>query len=506
MKINYRAYIPSAVSGAALIFCFPYFDLYPLAWVALVPFLVSLCGMTAGRAFKAGFVMGLFYFFGTVHWVYHSINHYGGVSFVPSLLVALLLAMYLSLYTAVFGALFSYRTKDSTIPAALVAPFFWVVLEYVRSFALTGFPWSIVGYSQYKFLPVIQIADITGVYGVSFLVVAVNGALADFFIAGRRRREKPLSQMSPTYVAHALLLVLLAASLIYGSYRLGEDRPGRPLKVSVVQGNISQNLKWDEKYKSDTLDIYRLNTMFARREAPSLIVWPETAAPFYFGYDKPYTEMMLRFQKALGTHLLFGAITVKGDRRLANSAILFTPNGETAYVYDKIHLVPFGEYVPLRKLLFFIDKITVGIGDYVAGDDHIRAKTPFGEFGTHICYEIIFPDEVRQSYRDGGDFIVTITNDAWFGRTPGPYQHFSFGVLRAVENRKPVVRAANTGISGFMDSNGRVLGKTGLFEAKVLTEEIKTDGTRTVYTRYGDLFVYFCIVITTMILMYSRRK
>lgn len=485
--------------------CFPRYDLYPLAWAALVPFLVSLHGMSRGKAFRAGFVMGLPFFFGTQYWVYHSINHFGGVSLVPSLAVALLLALYMSLYAGIFGLLFSSRINKTCLPALFLAPVFWVVLEFLRSYALTGFPWSSLGYSQYKFLRIIQFADITGVYGVSFIVVAVNGALADLFIVMKKRKAMPLFQLWPTYVGACILCVALASALIYGHGRLGEKRPGLGITVSMVQGNIRQDLKWDKSFQTEVIDIYKSLSYLANRDHPSLIIWPESAVPFYYGLDRERTEELVWFQRTLGTRLLFGAVTVKDDKRLANSAVMLAPDGSERYLYDKIHLVPFGEYVPLGKLLFFVNKLAEGIGDYEPGKRYVRAETPFGDFGTLICYEIIFPGLVRKFFKDGGDFIVTITNDAWFGKTPGPYQHFSFTSLRAVENRKPVVRAANTGISGYVDSNGRIRSSTSLFERTVLTEEIKTDSTKTFYSSYGDLFSYLCIVITVILLMNIRR-
>jgi apolipoprotein N-acyltransferase len=506
MKDFSRTYLPALISGIALVFCFPFFDLYPLAWVALVPFLVSLRDMPRARVFRAGFVMGIPYFFGTHYWIYHSINHYGGVSLIPSIAVALLLSMYFCIYTGVFASVFSRKIKTSSLPALFLAPVIWVVLEYLRANLLTGFPGALIGNSQYKFQYIIQIADITGVYGVSFLVVAVNGMLADIFISRKRLNEMPLFEMSPTYIGTGLLIILLAVSTFYGHFRIKQDRAGNNIKVSIIQGNIMQDQKWDRKYQKNVIDIYKSLSLAARPGNPDLTVWPETAAPFYFGHHKDLTDELVDFQKTLGKHLLFGAITVKGDNNLSNSAILLNPDGRTGYVYDKIHLVPFGEYVPLKKLLFFVNKFAEGIGDYLPGTDYSRAETPFGEFGTHICYEIVFPELVRKSYKDGGDFIITITNDAWFGMTPGPYQHFSYAVLRAVENRKPVIRAANTGISGFIDSNGRILDKTALFEKAVLTREIKTDATLSIYTKYGDLLSYFCMVITVILLMNIRRK
>jgi|Deesub1362A_J573_1020465.scaffolds.fasta_scaffold00045_52 apolipoprotein N-acyltransferase len=501
-----KPYLPAVVSGALLVLCFPVFDYYSLAWVSLVPFLVSLWEKTPRQGFKAGFLLGVVFFSGTLYWIYHSINHYGGVSLVPSLALVFLLSLYLSLYTGVFGWLFSLKIKTTPFPALFLAPVFWVVLEFARSYALTGFPWSSLGYSQYKFLSVIQVADITGIYGISFLVVAVNGAIADLFIIKKRRQEMPLFHMSPTIIGYGILLLGLIAVFGYGYYRLDQDRGEKTIRVSVVQGNIRQDIKWDPGFQRDVINTYKRLTTTASLHQPSLIVWPETAVPFYFGKDIRLTEELIEFQKNLEIPLLFGAITVKDGNRLANSAVLLDSTGEVSYIYDKIHLVPFGEYVPFRRILFFVDKIAYGIGEYVAGDKYLRAETPFGKFGTFICYEIIFPGLVRKFYKDDGDFIVTITNDAWFGKTAGPYQHFSMAVLRAVENRKPVIRAANTGISGFIDSSGRILSSTGLFKQQVLTANITTDRTRSFYSRYGDLFSYLCIIITVILLMDLRRR
>jgi apolipoprotein N-acyltransferase len=506
LKVNYRKYIPAFISGAALAFCFPVFDLSYIAWFALAPFLVSLWDKSPREAFKAGIVMGVPYFFGTQYWVYHSIANYGGMPLPASFSLVFLLALYESLFLGVFGLLFSRKIRETSLPAMFLAPVFWTVLEFLRSYALTGFPWSSLGYSQYRSLSLIQFADITGVYGVSFLVVMVNGSLSDLFIARKRRARMPLFHLAPTLSGYVLLFLALAAVVLYGNHRLGEEIPGSEVTVSVVQGNIEQDMKWDPAYQKSVTEIYKALTLDSLGNDPSLVVWPETAVPFYFEHDKELTGEMIDFQKSLGTRLLFGAITVKGPGKLSNSALLLNEDGALEHVYDKIHLVPFGEYVPLRKLLFFVNRLAVGIGDYLPGNSLERFKTPFGEFGTLICYEVIFPGLARKFFKDGGDFLVTITNDAWFGRTAGPYQHFSMAVFRAVENRKPVVRAANTGVSGFIDSNGKILSSTRLFERTVLEEKIITDRRRTFYSRYGDLFSYFCIVMTLVMFLYMRRS
>ena len=509
-KFN-RFYGPAILSGLLLFLSFPKIELYPIAWVALVPLLVYVYGKDKKSAFKAGLFFGIVYFFGTTYWIYHSINKYGSIPFVPSILLVLLLCLYLSMYPALFSFLYAAHIKKSDLPIMFVAPVFWTVLEFVRSYAMTGFPWSSLGYSQYKFLPAIQIADITGIYGISFLLIAVNGAFADILLLKQRKTERPLYSLIPTLGGFILLSVVLIATFSYGFYRLYQQRPGANIKAAVIQGNIEQDKKWEPSYQNAVIGAYKELSAAAAEEKPDIIIWPETSVPFIFGKDGALTEDLLSFQRQLDSYLLFGSVLTKdrsGSKTIAqkftNSAVLLNRDGNVSYIYDKIHLVPFGEYVPLRKFLFFIDKLVVGVGDYAPGDSYIRAVTPFGSFGTLICYEIIFPGLARKFYTKGGDFIVTITNDAWFGKTHGPYQHFSMAVFRAIENRKPVIRAANSGISGFIDSSGRILSQTELFKRTFSIRDLKTDKTLTAYTKYGDIFSYLCIVCSLLLLLKKK--
>ena len=496
-------YLPALLSGVMIVLAFPVFDFYLLAWVAFIPLLMSLWKKSPAEAFRSGFVFGVVYFFGTLYWIYHSINFYGGVSFVASISIVLLLCCYLSIYPAVFAYFFSSFIKKTRMPALLIGPVLWVVLEFVRSYVLTGFPWSSVGYSQYRFLQIIQISDITGVYGVSFLVLAFNCAVVDALLLKARIRKMPLFPLSYTIIAFIIFFAAVISSFGYGFWRLGQDRPGHPVKAGLVQGNIEQDKKWDPDFQKYVMDTYFSLSRDAARRSPDLLIWPETAVPFIFGEDKELTDQLVGFQEKLNSYLLFGSVlekkTTSGQVFMTNSVILLDKEGKKTFQYDKIHMVPFGEYVPLRNVLFFVDKLVAGIGDYLPGNEYIKAETEYGSFATLICYEIIFPGLVRKFYSTNGDFMVTVTNDAWFGKTAGPYQHFSMAVFRAIENRKPVMRSANTGISGFIDSNGRILAKTELFQRLVLTGEIKTDKTLTYYSRYGDLFSYFCIVISAIL-------
>jgi len=508
---KYYPFLPALISGLMLVISFPRFDFSGLAWISFVPLLFSLWKKDWRESFVSGFVFGMAYFFGTLYWIYHSINHFGGISFFSSIIVVVFLCAYLSLFPALFSVVFSLVYRKTRLPALFIAPIFWVCIEFTRSYALTGFPWSSVGYSQYRFLPLIQISDIAGIYGISFLILAFNGFITDLLLIREKVKEMPLFPLSYFMTGATLLLILMIGTFGYGFWRLHQDRVGKDLTVSVIQGNIEQDKKWEPIFQNEVVDIYTKLSEEAMKEHPSLIIWPETAVPFLFGSDIANTERLVQFQKQSRTSLLFGAVMIKKQSAestdLTNSAILLDKEGKKSYVYDKIHLVPFGEYVPLRKVLFFIDKLVVGIGDYIPGKQYLMADTGMGRFSTLICYEVIFPGLVRKFFTSGGDFIVNITNDAWFGNTAGPYQHFSMAVFRAIENRKPVVRAANTGISGFIDSNGKILVQSGLFDRQVLTHTLKTDSAMTFYTRFGDLFSFFCVVVSIILLgnIVSRR-
>jgi len=491
--------ILSIISGILLVLSFPPFDLYMFSWIALLPLLISLYGKSPKRAFFLGLLSGLVYFSGIIFWVFNPLYFYGGIPLILSIILVIALCVYLSLYVGVFSILFNYLLSRSRFPALFLAPVLWVTLEFLRTYAFTGFPWSILGYSQYKFLIFIQIADITGVYGISFLIMAINGALFDLLILPKRQIEMPLFERWPMFVGLVVLCLSIVISLSYGIWRLSINEGNHTIRASVIQGNIEQDRKWDVRFQREIIETYKGLSEEAALKSPSLIVWPETATPFVFGHDKDLTQEVTEFQKTLGIHLIFGSVTVKGvkdnEYQLANSSILLSPDGRVLSTYDKIHLVPYGEYVPLQRLFPFVKKLVVAVGDFTPGKEYVVMQTPFAQIGNLICYEIIFPGLVRKFAERGANLFVTITNDAWFGRWGAPYQHFSMAVLRAVENRAPVVRAANTGVSGFIDAKGRIKKKSDIFVRSVMTEDLKVGGfKKSFYSRYGDLFAFFCII------------
>jgi apolipoprotein N-acyltransferase len=504
--MNFRSLLLAAFSGLLLAVAFPSLDLHLLAWIALLPLFLALRGQTVRNGFWLGGAAGIVYFAGTVYWVTNSVHFYGGVPIVPAMLITLLLCAYLALYPAVFGAAAVHIRKNHPSLFFIAAPALWTALELARTFVFSGFPWSLLGYSQYLALPVVQITDITGVYGVSFLIVLVNAGLTEF-ITDRK-----------SYPGLIVVLVVMLFVLGYGSVklRLPEQRAG--IKVSVVQGNIEQDIKWDPAFQGKTLATYKQLTREALKEQPDLVIWPETAVPFYFSgvgpTDQALTADLGAFVKQNRVPLLFGSATyeVKPNRQIIgrNSAFLLSADGQVEATYHKIHLVPFGEYVPLKNVLFFVEKMVQAIGDFQAGDDYAVMRVPYGrtetKLSTVICYEIIFPDLVRRFVDKGANVITTITNDAWFGKTAAPYQHFSMAVFRAVENRVPVARAANTGISGFIDAQGHILAASGIFIPARLTHSIVPGNEKTFYTRFGDLFAYACVLVSLgLIIRRSHR-
>ncbi len=496
--------ILSLISGALLVPGFPPFDLYPVAWIAIVPLLMALRGKNLKSSFAAGMMTGFVYYTGTMYWVYNSMYSYGNIPAGLSVLFVILLCSILGAYVGLFSLLYRYVSAGSRIPAFITVPVIWVSLELMRTYAFSGLPWSVLGYSQYKFLPLIQIADITGIYGISFLVAAFSGAVFDLIVS----RQNKAADIVPTaggllFLGLPLCIAITVICVFYGMGKLKEDDNAQKITVSVVQGNIDQGMKWNSMFQKEVIDTYKNLSVDASKESPDLIVWPETAMPFVFGVDDIRTEEIREFQRGLGLHLLFGSV-LRRDNNVSNSAVLLSPEGEVLSMYDKMHLVPFGEYVPFRRFLPFISKLVVAVGDFVIGKETVVMETPFAKIGNLICYEIIFPGLVRQFVDKGANVLVTITNDAWFGRTPAPYQHFSMALFRAIENRVPVIRAANTGISGFIDAKGRIINKSDIFVESVLTETISVGNEKSFYSRNGDLFAYICA--TGLVVLVVLRK
>ena len=493
------------LSGTLLVLSFPKYDLDFLAWIALVPLLIAIREKPWRTAFGQGWLAGLVFFGGTLSWVINAMHQYGKIPFPLSFLVMLLLAGYCALFVALFAAILVTLPDPRGMLRPWTAAALWVTLEWLRGHLFSGFPWALLGYSQYHALSVIQIADVTGVYGVSFLLVLVNmlaARLVDVIVSRVGLVANPVPM---PWITVPLATALVAVIVDYGYWRLDpRNNPANEhsLRIGLVQPNIDQAQKWDVVFRREAIDRHKKLTNQVVREV-DLVVWPEAATPFFFEVETDYRDELLRFVRDRGVPLLFGSPAMDsrtaGGPRLFNSAYLVSSGGVVLDRYDKVHLVPFGEYVPLKPILFFLDKLVVGIGDFVPGSGPRVMSGPNGHLGVVICFEVIFPDLVRQFADRGTDYMVTITNDAWFGRTSAPYQHFAMVVFRAVENRVPFARAANTGISGFIDAEGHILRTTDLFVESALSGEVRIGGPRTIYTAYGDLFTLGCAILTLFV-------
>jgi apolipoprotein N-acyltransferase len=504
LRISDKKPLLAVFSGLLLFLSFPKYGSGIMAWAALIPLFFALKDAAPREAFKIGFLTGFVAHIGILYWIAYVVVQYGYLPIYVGIAAMLLLAAYLSLYTACFavGVVF---LREKGIRIFWSAPLLWTVLEFLRSHLLTGFPWENLAYSQYLYTKVIQISDVTGIYGITFAIVMINAVLYGLWSSRFRGRSLGVE----TGVACLVVLMIIG----YGYYRI--ERIEELLKeaphkeVALIQGNIDQNMKWDPLYQSQTIDIYR---SLSRQAAPSesgLIVWPETAAPFYFQQRDMMQTAVVDVARTSGSALLFGSPSYEkenGHISYMNSAFLLKPDGTVSGRYDKVHLVPYGEYVPLRRFFPFIGKLVAGVGDFKPGKGFYPLALDGNRLGVLICYEGILPEAARDYKRGKAEILVNITNDAWFGKTSAPYQHLSMTVFRAIESRLYLVRAANTGISAIIDPRGEILSRTGLFERTILKGTVKIIDEKTCYAAYGDAFVYLCIVALLIITISTTQR
>ena len=499
-------FLLAAISGILLVLIFPRFNFESLAWFAFIPLFSAIEAKTPQSAALLGFITGMVFYTWGLSWINNTLINYGNLPSVVSFMVLGLLAAYLSFYTALFCYLIRRVCKENRGLFFLFAPVLWVSLEYIRStHSEFGFSWLGLGYSQFKTLHVIQMAEITGVYGISWLIMLLNAGL---YLAWKTWREP--GNVGARFISVTLLV--FACWWGYGSVVM--DRPNTDknsgLTVGLIQGNVEQFMKWNPVFQKVVMGKYRDLTLVAAQSKPQLIVWPETAMPFYYNQHPVGTEFVNDLARQTQTPILFGSPHKEnkdGHTIHYNSAYLVSETGDTQNRYDKIHLVPFGEFVPFRKLLFFVEKMVEMIGDFGRGKEATLFDVAGYKAGVSICYEIIFPDLIRQAVKNGADFLINITNDAWFGKSAASYQHMSMGALRAVENRVPIVRAANTGISGTIDANGALRDETDLFvEAAKITKITPRQRGLTFYTAYGDVFSWICLVLTVVLPFIQRQQ
>ena len=491
----------AVLSGILLTASFPPLGLSFLAWFALVPLLISISNESPSKAFRLGFITGTVHYLSLIYWIVIVLGRYGNLNIFLSSFACFFVCIYLALFIALFSTLAA--SLKNTRFAALFTATFWVGLETVRTQYLIEFPWCLLGYTQYKNLYLIQIADILGVYGVSFMIVLINGLIFHLFLGSLygTTQKKGIGFLKWEIPIACLITMGI---LGYGHYRLSEGQDQNEnhqvLKVVIVQGNIDQSLKWDPAYQVKTLETYLKLTRENYDFKPGLIVWPETSIPFFFQDNNKLSRKLPSMVQESKASLLFGSPAYQrtsGTIKYYNRAYLIAPDANPPQSYDKVHLVPFGEYVPLRKLLSFINRLVPAAGDFAKGEEIVTINYEHLSMGVLICFEAIFPEIARVHTTKGANILVNITNDAWFGKTSAPYQHLAMTVFRAVENRRPLIRSANTGFSAFIGPQGKIIARSSLFCEETLTVSPDISNSNlTFYTRSGDIFAFSMLLIS----------
>ena len=480
----------AATCGILLALAFPKFECFYLVLVAFVPLFFALQSEKGKRAFFLGFVAGLFFYFISLFWITEAMSNFSDLGFLGSVLILLILVAYLSLFVGAFANIVAMARHSNW--SVLLIPVFWVSLEFIKSRILSGFPWNNLSWSLYRQTVFIQIADIAGDYGISFCIVLINWLL--FLMLARLVRMR--AGLGYAHIIISLIL-LFASTWGYGTYRLSNlDESGKKLSVGIVQPNIPQAMKLRANSLPHMLSIYGQLAVALPADVLDLIVLPEAAITTAYN-DCEWSQLWVKRTFGGLCPVLFGAVaSTNGDYR--NSAFLVDKSGGTSR-YDKVHLVPFGEYNPFPRLLHFVEAMAGYEGSLTMGEGHSTLQLGALSIGVPICYEIIFPEISRDFVANGADIICTMSNDAWFGRTSGPYQHFAVCVLRAIENRVPVLRCANSGVSGLVDSGGRIKLETAIFARRADVVSVQTAGNKGSSQRATGLFAYLCLAVSIVV-------
>jgi apolipoprotein N-acyltransferase len=497
-----RKIILAIISSLLVILAFPKFNLDFLVWVSFVPLFFALENTNIKQRFLIGYVFGVFMFFGLLYWLFN-----------VSMLGAIVLIFFLAIYPAI-GCL--YKIRDSAI-IVFIIPSMWVISEFLRAHIFSGFPWTLLGHCLYKNIVVIQIADITGVYGLSFIVIMINIVFFSILRSFRNKRY------------HVFVCVLFCMiTLFYGFSFMQVKLEKEPVDIALIQGNIAQEKKWDaQNYEVEILEQYMSLSELAVKKGSDLIIWPETSVPGLYSEDASIKYIIDQFIKRMKKDFLIGSVRYN-EGNYYNSAYFVSSNAQIEQIYDKMHLVPFGEYIPFEnKLPWIRSAIDKPVGDMLPGKEYkifyftgrAERKTSEGlireirflKFGVLICFEDIFPDISRGAVKLGAEFLVNMTNDAWFGDTNAAYEHVQSSVFRAVENRVSVVRSANTGISCFIDPRGKITdilkvkGKETFVEG-ICQGEIYKPIRQSFYTKFGDVFVWFCLIMCVGLIILDKKQ
>ncbi|XOF35319.1 MAG: apolipoprotein N-acyltransferase [Candidatus Electrothrix sp. YB6] len=518
----------AAFTAALLLLAMPgpaggYTGWWPLVFIALVPLLSALARLRPSRGLCTGLLCGLLYNLGLLYWVAPVLQRYGGIHMVVAVAALFVLALYMALYFGLFSLLITWliargEKKEAASAILLTAPVVWVGLDVLRGYLLTGFPWMDLGYALYRQPLLIQAADLGGQHLLTFCIVLANGLI--YWLFGRLCFPFFSVPAEKRYGAAAAGLVLLCGAGGYSVLRYRQvqqvvsgEGTAVMLSVAAVQGNIEQGEKWAPPLKEETVNRYLAlsGQVLAQEKKPELLVWPETALPFY----PPREPLMARVREFIQkekVYLLTGApyftVAPEEEKKIAyyNSALLLNHSGKLEARYNKQHLVPFGEYVPLRDYLWFVRPLVELIGDFTPGESVEPLEAGNLRAGVLICFESAFPDIARRETAAGANLLVNMTNDAWYGESSAPHHSWAMTVLRAVENRRGLVRAANTGISGVVEPTGKIRQQTPLFTDEVIHDQLPLLNRQTVFVRGGYRFGSLCLALIPVLLILSAVR
>jgi apolipoprotein N-acyltransferase len=490
--------VASALSGFFLFACFPRLGWAFLVWVACAPLLVALLREPRlGRGFLLAYTAGAIFLAGSCYWFVAVMEGYGGMGPVLAFGAMVLFVVVFSAFFGVFGLVESWVARGSPVAALLLSPFLWVAMEIARTYLITGFPWNLLGYAMQP-TGLRQLASFTAVYGLSFLAAATSALVVSVWLTPRRE--------SAWAALASWCVVLVAANWVLAP----PPAPAGARQACLVQPNIPMDVDSIVKWAPwrDPAPLQGLVAMSVagvaregKSDAPPLIVWPENPAPFYFERDPVFRGAVERMARQSRAYVVVGSVNYADPENTQpkNSAMVLDPEGRVLLMYDKIHLVPFGEYVPVWAFPSLVGKITHEAGNFVPGTSYHAAQMRDGALGVFICYEAIFPQLVRRLAPDGPGVLVNISNDAWFGDSSAAAQHLEMACLRAIENRRFLLRATNNGITGVIDPYGRVIGRLPRHRSAVLIGRFDYLAGRTFYKAYGDVFAWLCVAIAVLI-------
>ncbi len=506
-------------TGTLLAISFPKPACYQMVFIAFLPLLLALKRGSPFEAFRLGFFAGCAFFALLLWWIGPTISTYGNLPLWAAWPVVGLLVCYLALYFGIWSLAAAYTFGNARthacvhLSALAVLPAWWVLLEWVRGHFLSGFPWGSLAYCLAEQAPLIQSAEIWGIYGLGFFIVFVNVL---FHWAVESFLKKRFVQAISCFVAAAATLSVLYS---WGNGRIGDieyaQKGSTRVQAAAIQASVPQYLKWEPSYQESTIEKYIELTSQALKKMDDdtfrLVVWPETAAPFYFQEGGPFSKKVLAFAEREKIMLLFGSPSyVRGsgnDVSYLNSAYLVSPEGKVVSRYDKRHLVPFGEYMPWGWVTSWAKKFLPTAGEFVPGNSPAPLCSEKICIGTLICFESIFPNLAAESVVTGSNILAVITNDAWFGDTGAPYQHEAMAIFRAVENRRWLIRAANTGLSSIIAPWGQRVAASKLFEPGWIAGEARLCSDITFYAKHGPgWFLCACLLIVIIFFLTTGLK